>query len=411
MQSKNNIKNTAAKNSTLESKNQKIALPTHHELGRGSFGCVFESPLPCDTIESVTGLPVPATSVYKLMRAEDAAVVWARNANLVLKLDASSIFTVPLRSRCRVTDVHAARAACAPMARSDDIEQLAMQFGIVLTRFITWTQHVRTLKAALKPLYVLLRHCKRMNAAGVVHGDIKPDNILYFSSEARFKLIDYDFMASFYMDDAIPMQPMDVSAHVSRPVVDMMLTARPLAPGCRFAFNNVAYYFPPENDVASECREAALSRFPLHADMNDFVDACKQNFELRASALASELRAWLPMHLHRHLTILHDHDAYVAQFVVFVRDVLSGTWPDLNAIFRKGYYPAAHDAFHFGYVFVFLVGQYASREAQDVRAVHTMLSISNDLLCPNPRERHTIGKAFDAVRALKAELALPRATG
>ena len=173
--------------------------PTLHALlGSGAFGCVLSKGLPCVgaiTEEFKLGSAARA-QVFKLQ--DDANYVNGAAVNAVLRVvDSNSTFTVPFDSVCKV-NAYAAKAACAVLSGSKPVLQIGMRRGEPLEQAL----EKDSIPAAplLRMLVTLIQGALMLHRFGIVHGDIKVANVLYFHSEAVLRLIDYDYMFSYAQD-------------------------------------------------------------------------------------------------------------------------------------------------------------------------------------------------------------------
>ena len=203
------------------------AAPTNHPLwlGEGGFGCVFDGPQECNAdVEDFavsTGLSA-APLVYKVQETEP----WLLRLNASLHLlDPTSQYTLPYERVCTLKYPNVTRAGACQILKGSDkpLMQLAMRRGVVLSKpeqlieamlKFPVPSTIESLEGkiianafVLNLFQQLFDGCAQMCARGVVHGDIKSCNVLYFKEDNRFRLIDFDFMGSFYLND--------VSAHIA----------------------------------------------------------------------------------------------------------------------------------------------------------------------------------------------------
>ena len=321
--------------------------------------------------------------------------MWFLSKYVILRLDPRSEFMLPVESTCTLRDPVPSRATCAPLRRhGGPVAQLSMRRGKNIST-VRWTG--QSFRAHLATIVKFFDGCARLTEFGFVHGDIKPDNILYFEEDSTLRLIDYDFLSNFNMTDLAGMRS-QVTAIFDRgeiftrdsavaylntgsSALDVLLMAeRP----SRFAID-VAPYFPPENHIGSSCvdivQKAAVVSVPIRRA--DII----RHFRTHTMHLRSLLNSWLPREFFLRLTVASA--AYEADYVAFLDSVLRD---DASRTFTSSFYPDKHDAFQLGVVLAYIVGMIfknrnisASNFQSGICVV--LLTSLNALLCADPSKR------------------------
>ena len=161
-------------------------------MGEGTYGCAFYPHLPCEDGTR------RAEGIGKIFKREDDLEEEMEVNNIVRRIDPHNIFTVPYLGKCYVDD-----AAVKPEDKASGCkkfvqgrqQQLLYRFGgINLYRF--YSDHVTYGRNFylddIAPLLVpVLEGIATMVQRGLVHSDIKPDNMVYDPAAKKIYLIDF----------------------------------------------------------------------------------------------------------------------------------------------------------------------------------------------------------------------------
>ena len=394
------------------------AAAANNQIGAGSFGCVIEKPVTCAGPDAAVDVPVHAFNglrkagrVFKIQEQNDS--LWKFNTEVLLRIDPRSAFLLPFESMCRVADLDDV-ADCKPIQYSvRPIVQLSMRRGVDMHKAASWLPLLKThdeLTVHIIEAFVdLFDGCALLCEHGIVHGDIKPANILYFPQDSKFRLIDYDFMSSFYFMSLSRQLDMETTfsrtglAAYLRDNVGIDTVLRNFDDDReRFAFA-VSSYFPAENILAYMCAVSDVKYQTQTPDWTKFSKFAARMFDEKCvQPLQKMFSRGSPRALRlfqMHLDLFKDGGvAYAQQFVDFVQDVVAlnrtGTCASL---FLDVYYPEKHDAFQLGYVLMQFMMQYDA--AQNV-VTSAVLHVANALLHPNPARRLSIDVAANVLRSL-----------
>lgn len=161
-------------------------------VGVGSSGCVFRPALRCDGDESA-----PSDHVTKLGTLEDSAREWAEVEALKKKIKTihtwEQYFILPDRTCKPVLNTRNFREHCPNINAVSPDNLRALQVpdgGGTISNFFTSPVEFLPFWNAMK---TLLRHgIVPMNNLGIIHRDIKLNNVVYDSSTKIARLIDWD---------------------------------------------------------------------------------------------------------------------------------------------------------------------------------------------------------------------------
>ena len=401
------------------------ALPTHHSiLGMGSYGCVYDTPLDCVSglrIEPVrldkTGLPQDQW-VYKVQKASSSAHLLAVNA-ILSEVDATHAFTVPILNSCNVAKQRL--KDCAPLKDYDGpLMQFTMSKGLDSSA-LTFTNY----GIVFEKLTDLFNGITKLGQAGFVHGDIKKANVLFFTSDNRFRLIDYDFVASMHLvplhsapvtktlsgtPDATVFTRESWNAAVSDSKLLDVLQSDPesFLSYAKFAVTcNV--YFPPENIVLRMCW-SALQRLKngnyVTVSQADILESLKKQAEEWTDSyfdyfLMRKKPDGKKEFMHERFELVKDMNYFgTAQrklkkcFTDIVERAGALNDPRIQTtnfyldMFRQAYYPHLHDAFQVGFFILQFVLQHQAHLQGDT--IRRLLIAADALLCTNPAKRKDV---------------------
>ena len=369
--------------------------PSHHDvvasrlLGLGMYGCVYSVPHePCvddDILPDSNAFMAGTTDVaYKVGRLSDANAAWTINKDVILKIDPNSDFTVPLHTKCTLRREPSADCTSLKGVR-EPMGQVSMRKGAVL-KSVKWSEtHVGS-------IVKLLDNCAKLTELGFVHGDIKPDNILYFEGDQTLRLIDFDLLSTFDMMDvagtvAQVQRVMTKGQVVTRETALRALVRDPTRlmrelnsnnPHARFALAAQAY-FPPENCITTNCVRAR------YTDRK----AIQSSFHAYTKKLIDVLRSWLPEDMMNMLHIASQQ--YITDFDLFT---IRTVHRDPLRTFLEAFYPDKHDAFQLGIVLAYFVGKmvsrrYISKTQMTFGLYGVLIKSMNDLLQSDPTKRES----------------------
>ena len=397
------------------------------KIGQGSFGCVFDIGVPCEHHEAVpkagafsdnelVAADVPI--VYKFMDAVAAQEAWDSNRDIVLVLDPKSEFLVPLLTKCTNTDLSLARDVCPPIYTSPKVMTLGMPRGIDVFEIDEWIPFLPRLEDCVRASLKLFRGVAHMGAMGIVHGDIKAENTLFFQRDGTFRLIEFDFTSSFTLQREIspefaahegPFERDEMEALFARPDVrkhftDTLARNNPKHPAARYVFNTNGY-FPPENVIAAHCAAYTYEaiQYPgRRLEKQELVREIIREVYAVTRALHELLLMFIPRKYYSQVDLLRDGYDTLVPFFEFLNVAVDSGWPDCTEIFIRSFYPDKHDAFQMGYWLMFMAGAYLrkdemSADKQDSGLVRRVLLIANALLNPQPFLRITVQEARAAL--------------
>ena len=202
-------------------------------LGQGGHGCVGAPIMQCVTNRSLVALAAKENVVGKIVDSRTDADEEMRGAAIIRKLDPREVFTIIPLGTCQVQLV--------VNTGGKDLEHKSVRALPLRSVLISLTPVVKGL-AALK-------------AAGVVHADIKPPNIVYHGGVS--KLIDFGMVRSNARRDVlIEYYEFDLIAHTYQ-------------------------YYPPEWDWLTSVRTGMGEKNLKSDDMNNIeTDSIKQSATL-----------------------------------------------------------------------------------------------------------------------------------
>ena len=393
--------------------------PAAIELGIGGFGCVSDRALPCIDAEKVAVTIHPSSGlnaspfVYKVQVKNDK--LWDLNTSVIMTVDPLNNFLLPYESTCRVAE-NSDSLNCAPIkGKKEPIVQLSMRRGLDLEKPTEWLPLIKTssqLTPAVMTLFVnLLDGCATLCNRMIVHGDIKPANILYFKEDARLRLIDYDFMSSFFLlenlSDEVKLQRAPFTREMLSQYIDHV-TLNEIARRWRlneisiwFTFSEVQY-FPPNNCIAYYCVVNEDAKNFTHTPRWDSfkriveTDFLAKHVALRIKEFRLENSRALAL-ASQYVDLIKDSGkVYIQQFTAFLDYVIDknkhGTVVD---VFKDVYYPEKHDAYMLG---GFLLQFFLKYNPDENEQSEWFLQVVNGLLQPDPRARLDISTARDALR-------------
>lgn len=161
-------------------------------VGVGSSGCVFRPALRCDGDESA-----PSGHVTKLGTLEDSAREWAQVEALKTKIKTihtwERYFILPDRTCKPVLNTRSFRELCPNIYTVSPDNLRALQVpdgGGTLHNFLTSPVEFLPFWNAMKTL--LRNGIVPLNNHGIIHRDIKYNNVVYDSSTKIARLIDWD---------------------------------------------------------------------------------------------------------------------------------------------------------------------------------------------------------------------------
>ena len=380
--------------------------PALHDLGfmgSGTFGCVLRATLPCESSTQVQLLKTqPAFSSTTVAKVTiDQGVSRIRNiAQILHEIDPSHTFTVPLETQCRLTDAATARVFAEPDC--DQLKQTRQSWSYPALAQVTMreAQPLRklmdtlvTLPSSKFPLSFLLEILNNffyevwsMEDFEIGHGDIKLDNVVYASADAKLRLIDYDFLYAYDLRTPLAVNTdMSVSYDMVLPSLPTPILLQRLRDATHHAgavtsFGQ-AWYFPPENIFTNvhqlftaDVRKEAQIYNRFHAGLEP-ASALKLNAAWQACFNDEFLPAVLAAQS-------AGRDAYIAA---------------LNKQLLRYYQPAKKTVFQCGYVlYEALQLARAQFDALDPTLAPELVDIISAMMMPLPSRRIV----FDDVTSL-----------
>ena len=168
-------------------------------LGTGSFGCVVNPPIRCSEPN------IPSTAVGKLFSDPEEADKEFELASFIKRLDPNGEFTNPITHRCNVPfdillessdgqecAIHFYKKFMFPSGLIPfDITQLVYAYqGTDMEKVIRRNSFTPFSQYFVQHLLSIANGIKLFNVSGIIHGDIKPANVIMLES-GKSVLIDF----------------------------------------------------------------------------------------------------------------------------------------------------------------------------------------------------------------------------
>ena len=435
--------------------------------GSGSFGCIASTQIPC-----VDGVYAKGLKPQDALRHKDVSVVkfeaeTAGNASWVHRealhdLDPTGDFLLPLKAICKVNDpalVSTLRKTCPVLnvshAGTSTLEapmEIFMDKGypFLSEQYIKDVPFEDTI-ALLIPLF---DGVARMDAEEVVHGDIKPENVLFFNHDgAKLKLIDFDFLTAYDVLEPLTLKSArgpDAPDWRARIVPSLDFLKAYETNGLFERSENV--YFPPETTFQNVCYSSALGRITgsrvrtfdrsfhltrawlesvLRRDWCDELDICKPAVADMFNAHYVSIRD-----RYTRTTLDEDTDAQrrraedmLARQAAITspsdlawrrKEIMDAITREYEKLRQRGqvgmttfysvsalvqtYAPDKHAAFQMGVLFLRVLLEYARRDSSGRVNYKSFLSLVNMLMKPLPDDRMSVA---DAAKLLRTNIAVP----
>lgn len=173
-------------------------------LGEGTYGCVLHPAPDCTSEEHQMTVkkgaipqPTPANTIGKIFNsAEDANDEWTRS-QLIAQADPDQTYFLYATSQCATTSAMIQRDASARKCRKVSMQNpnttyplLKMPFGGVPLSDFVMKNRVLPIEEFLAYMEHIFKGLSVLSKNGLVHQDMKFDNILVYPSEKRASIID-----------------------------------------------------------------------------------------------------------------------------------------------------------------------------------------------------------------------------
>ena len=354
-------------------------------LGAGGFGCVQTKSYACalGTHKQLSKPSDPADVVYKIQAGNemDPASIQA----VLDVVDKNSDYTVPFESQCTLTDSAAlhAREACSPIAdkpASHSVIQISMRRGIVYSQYLYESAGTVPLRVQFERVLSVFRGVAKMDTYAISHGDIKASNMLFFPSDGVVRLMDYDGMFAYGLDE--PPVPKLQSTHNWR--TDLLTPAhlatfRRLIDICVLGLDS---YFPPDN---------AYFMFALHDVRTTAVDT---------GDFSKDVALY-----YRQPPMGYDAAMWFAELGVITREIANLRASNLLTpafALEHLFFPEKHSVFQLGRVLEQMCGTLKTRlEAEQSEFFNRSITeLVCNMLRPMAKDRITIAEACASLEGL-----------
>jgi len=166
-------------------------------ISRGSYGCIFLPPVPCDTDGSSRR---DEGAVGKIFKNVSDAEEEERNHLDVQRVDPHGVFTVRLLSKCVNVPKQAVlgemdATACTLLERRESFTQITYEHGGVDAYKMLTNIHEYPLESWAAALESAFYGLCAMERSGLVHRDLSAGNLLFDKRRKRFVMIDFGMQA------------------------------------------------------------------------------------------------------------------------------------------------------------------------------------------------------------------------
>lgn len=167
-------------------------------IASGSYACTFSPPLQCQGSTSVSGID-STRKVGKVFNHKKDGATEIETQRVLDSIDPEHLFTVNYYGKCRVGKITTADDidSCDKTIQSNENLQIVYGHGgkdlwsvIGSTSFARMNDVFVRLFFKFQPV---IEGMKRLNTAGYLHMDIKPDNIVFDGS--KLSMIDFGLMS------------------------------------------------------------------------------------------------------------------------------------------------------------------------------------------------------------------------
>lgn len=163
-------------------------------IGEGAYGCVYKPSIPCNSTNSSVKSSVPTNAIGKVFLDDPNALSEKKLYNSVDKIDPNHEFTLPLYSACTVSLPKNINKCGLITNTSRKYSQLVYKNGgISIGNIMTKQKSPKIFLKIFNALLPILTGLKTLTNGGLIHQDIKPDNILLDQS-GKIWLIDFGLM-------------------------------------------------------------------------------------------------------------------------------------------------------------------------------------------------------------------------
>lgn len=189
---KNNISRSTSSSSST----------SHNVVGEGSYGCVHKPSLPCKNRKLNY-----KNKISKIMRSQDA-IDELQDTKLISKIDTKNKYYIGDTVRCKPLlnkrTIHAIKKCkhskkllrdtnnISLLVRDDGGDDLEKFADYIHNRQVT-PENINMVRTFWKEMYRFVHGFLLMAKNGVLHHDMKPQNILYNMDTNRLNMIDFGF--------------------------------------------------------------------------------------------------------------------------------------------------------------------------------------------------------------------------
>lgn len=169
-------------------------------ISRGSYGCIFLPPVPCDADGSSRKGSGDEGVVGKIFKNASDAEEEERNHTEVQRVDPHGVFTVRLLSKCVNVPKHAVMGemdatACSLLERRESFTQITYEHGGVDAYKMLSGMHEYPLESWARALESVFYGLCALERSGLVHRDLSAGNLLFDKRRGRFVMIDFGMQA------------------------------------------------------------------------------------------------------------------------------------------------------------------------------------------------------------------------
>ena len=185
-------------------------------VAAGTYGCVVRDTLACDTVTPlVAANPTFSDRTVSKLSLEKYTANMGVIVKVLQKVDPDHSFTVPIETICnitadervRVVDDGQCRALITDIngsAAPPTVSQITMREGVTYYKYLIEESRKGTaLHILYEQLFVFFQGIEKMHKMNIAHGDLKETNMVYFASDKKIRLIDFDMMFSYNLDPAL----------------------------------------------------------------------------------------------------------------------------------------------------------------------------------------------------------------
>lgn len=167
--------------------NVQRAVPISRVIGRGQTGCALRPSVPCDK-NKTDPFPNTISKVFRTKKEQENEL--KRQTSIVKEIDPTNIFTMKFEIGCEISGSNLRKAELIEcnFEEQDTFYQLIYKDGGVNIRDAAKTIPFEVIFDSLRTAFLGL---ELMREKGVIHSDLKPDNIVYNDKTNKLAIIDF----------------------------------------------------------------------------------------------------------------------------------------------------------------------------------------------------------------------------